>query len=180
MFLATHVPLPIPSTATSLTDSSATSPATTAAFQHVDAIIRRALGRSSFGAGGSLSSSSSNWWNVDDFIAFAMLLLVFLIAFLVLLAIKLVLGMLLLSFARRRYKGMKEREKEIVDTAGRRVGGWGVIEVDEDKKRWIYQDDLTGAQASKERENVTRERAAKSDGNFGGVSRYTMIAKRIW
>ena len=120
---------------------------------------------------------------MDDVIAFAMLVLVVLIAFLVLLAVKLVLGMLLLSFARRRYQGMKEREGAIVDTAGRRVGGWGVVEVDDDKKRWIYHDDPAGASAARERETATRERAAgkgQSDGSFGSVSRYTMAAKRIW
>ncbi|KAI9889055.1 MAG: hypothetical protein M1814_005844 [Vezdaea aestivalis] len=189
MFLATHMPLPSPSTATSLAEPT-TSPETTAALQHVDAVIRRALGRSSFG-GGATSAASPGFpqslltWTADDLIALATLLIVFLLFFLVLLAIKLVLGMCLLSFARRRYKGMKEREGVNIYTGGRRVGGWGVVEVDEDKRRWIYADDPEGMRAARERERVIRDkgRDGSSSGKevgFSGVSRYTMVAKRIW
>lgn len=179
MFLATNVPLPIPSTATSLSvdSTSTTSPANTAALQHFDAIIRRALGRSSFGAGGDPATGS--WWSADDVIAFVTMLIFFLGVFFVLLALKLVLGMLLLGFARSRYKGMKEREKEGAGTGGRRIGGWGVVEVDDDKKRWIYQDDPEGARASREREKAMRDKQDKGN-DFSGVSRYTMAAKRIW
>jgi len=181
MFLATHMPLPIPSTATSLSveSSSTTSPATTAALQHIDHYFRRALGRSSFGAG-SVSSNPSTWWSTDDIIAFLTMLVFFVVLFLVLLACKLVLGMCLLSFARRRYKGMKEREKQSVHAEGRRVGGWGVVEVDEDKRRWIYHDDPDGARKLREREAAVREKEGKGDVQFGGVSRYNMVAKRIW
>ncbi|KAK5014650.1 hypothetical protein LTR60_003250 [Cryomyces antarcticus] len=165
MFLATHMPLPVPSTATSLVVESAsavTSPATTAALAHIDQIFRRALGRSSFGAGGA-PSGSFDWWSLDDIIAFATMLVFFLIAYLVLLALKLVLGMCLLSFARSRYKGMKEREKHVVDTNGKRLGGWGVVEVNEDKRRWIYLDDPDGARALREREEKNRERSRKCE-----------------
>lgn len=182
MFLATNVPMPIPSPSTSLSVEAMTStasPATTAALQHIDTIIRRALGRSSFGAGGnndpstsssstsSLTSSSlsmwTSWirirhWTVDDVIAFATMLIFFLGVYLILLAFKLVLGMLLLAFARSRYRGMKEREKEDMGTGGRRTGGWGVVEVDDDKRRWIYQDDPDGARASRERERAAMMR----------------------
>ena len=181
MFLATTVPLPLPSSATSLSldsEMSSSSPAATAALAHFDNIVRRALGRSSFGAGAALTTSTC--CNADDAIAFLTMLLFFLAAFLVLLALKLVLGMVLLGFARSRYKGMKERERVVVDTVGRRIGGWGVVEVDEDKKRWIYQDDPEGARASRERDKALRERGERADANFSGVSRYTMVAKRIW
>ncbi|KAI9875319.1 MAG: hypothetical protein M1823_007503, partial [Watsoniomyces obsoletus] len=62
--------------------------------------------------------------------------LVLLLVFFVLVALKLVLGMLLLSFARARYRTMKEREKNPIHQVegGRRVGGWGVVEVDQDKR----------------------------------------------
>ncbi|KAL2354883.1 eukaryotic membrane protein family-domain-containing protein [Cryomyces antarcticus] len=182
MFLATHMPLPVPSTATSLVVESAsavTSPATTAALAHIDQIFRRALGRSSFGAGGA-PSGSFDWWSLDDIIAFATMLVFFLIAYLVLLALKLVLGMCLLSFARSRYKGMKEREKHVVDTNGKRLGGWGVVEVDEDKRRWIYLGDPDGARALRGREEKNRERRRKCEVDLSGISRYNMAAKRIW
>ena len=182
MFLATHMPLPLPSPATSLSvDSATASPATTAALQHIDQIFRRALGRSTFGAGDATLAPEhgGHVWSTDDIIAFATMLVFFLVLFLALLAFKLVLGMCLLSFARRRYKGMKERENASVHADGRRVGGWGVVEVDEDKRRWIYQDDPEGAKKLREREREARERKG-GDESFGSVSRYSMAAKRIW
>ncbi len=181
MFLATHMPLPLPSTATSLSvDSAAASPATTAALQHIDQIFRRALGRSTFGAGDpTLASEHSNTWSTDDIIAVITMFVFFLILFLALLAFKLVLGMCLLSFARRRYRGMKERENTSTHADGRRVGSWGVVEVDEDKRRWIYKDDPDGARKLREREREARERKGGEE-SFGSVSRYTMAAKRIW
>jgi len=186
MFLATHMPLPLPSTATSLSVENATSsPATTAALQHIDQIFRRALGRSSFGAGGpTLSPNSTSIWNVDDFIAFGTMVVFFLVLFLALLALKLVLGMCLLSYARGRYKGMKERENIPVHAEGKRVGGWGVIEVDDDKRRWIYMDDPEGARKLRDREKAIKEQETKYNReggeSFAGVSRYSMVSKRIW
>ena len=186
MFVATHMPLPLPSTATSISLESATaSPATTAALQHIDQIFRRALGRSTFGAGDpTLAPTATGFWSLDDIIAFVTMAVLFILLFFILLAFKLVLGMVLLSFARSRYKGMKVREMTSVHAEGRRVGGWGVVEVDEDKRRWIYQDDPAGARKlrEKEREIAEREkRVAKEGGeSFSGVSRYSMIAKRIW
>lgn len=185
MFMATHVPLPFPSTATSISLESATaSPATTAALQHIDDIFRRALGRSTYGFGDPSLAPDSTFWNVDDMIAFVAMAGFFLLFFLVLLAFKLLLGMCLLYFARSRYRGMKERESTSVHAEGRRVGGWGVVEVDEDKRRWIYQDDPDGARKLRERERDIKEREERivEEGgeSFAGVSRYAMAAKRIW
>ncbi|KAL9087896.1 MAG: hypothetical protein Q9165_006458 [Trypethelium subeluteriae] len=181
MFLATHMPPPIPSSATSLSVESATpeSPTTTAAIQHIDHIFRRALGRSSFG-GGQAGASAFDWWSFDDVIALATMLVFFLAAFFVLLALKLVLGMCLLAYARGRYKNMKKREDMVVGTQGRRFGGWGVTEVDEDKKKWIYQDDPAALKASKDREKKSKEQIAKGEMDLGKVNRYAMVAKRIW
>jgi hypothetical protein len=186
MFLATHMPLPLPSPATSLEEagSEATTPATTAALAHIDQIFRRALGRSTFGGASETASTSIfSRWTLDDVIAFTTMLLVFLVIYLVLLAAKLVLGMLLLSLSRRRYKGMKERERAATDTAGKRVGGWGVTEVDDDKKRWIYVDDEKGFEKIRERDRrdeKNRKEGAGSGVDYGRVMRYDMVAKRIW
>ncbi|GAB7363453.1 hypothetical protein MBLNU230_g3727t2 [Neophaeotheca triangularis] len=180
MFLASHVPLPIPSAATSVSldsEAAATSPATTAALQHIDYIFRRALGRSSFGAGFGGEESTFNFLSLDDLIAFATMAIFFLAAYLVLLACKLVLGMVLLNFARNRYKGMKQREEESVEARGRRVGGWGVVEVDDAKRRWIYEDDEKGLENLREREGRARN---KGEFKLDGVERYSMAAKRIW
>lgn len=176
MFLATHMPSPIPSSATSISEPASSSPLTTAALQHIDQVFRRALGRSSFGAG----SNQAHMYDFDDFIALATMVMFFLAIYLVCLAFKLVLGIGLLNFARRRYKGMKEREREVVDTNGRRVGGWGTVEVNEDKRRWIYEDDPDGVHQLREKERKGREKAEKGDMKLDGVERYVMASKRIW
>jgi hypothetical protein len=184
MFLATHLPSPIPSTATELTleTEARASPVTTAALQHFDTVIRRALGRSTFGGG--LDPVPKSWYmiDVDDVIAFLTMLVVFLSAFLVLLVCKLVLGMILLQYARNRYSSMKERQHLSLDTKGKRLGGWGMVEVDEEKRKWIYADDPEGAKALKERERKAGEKARESERgtDFGRVTRYEMSAKRIW
>ncbi|KAF2020875.1 DUF747-domain-containing protein [Aaosphaeria arxii CBS 175.79] len=190
MFIATHMPLPFPSTATSLTSSSeptTSSPATTAALAHIDQIFRRALGRSSFGAGVSTSQSAwTSWltsWTLDDFIAFATMAMVFLVLYLVLLAFKILLGMFLLRVARDRYHTMHTREKLNVETGGKRIGGWGVVDVSEDQRRWIYNDDPEGLRAMRERDERQRkkdEKEREGGAGFGHVSRYAMVAKRIW
>ena len=183
MFLATHMPVPLPSTATSISlESASASPATTAAIQHIDQIFRRALGRSTFGIGDS--SVGSSILSIDNVVAFVTIAILFLVLYLVLLAFKLILGMTLLSYARHRYKGMKQRESISVHAEGRRVGGWGVVEVDEDKRRWIYNDDPDGARKLRERERNIAEKEKRIDKegreSFAGVSRYSMAAKRIW
>lgn len=185
MFIATHMPMPMPPPGTGVSvesEAAATSPATMAAFQHIDQVFRQALGRSSFGAGGS---STTGWtsWTLDDAIAFATMCIFFLALYFILLAFKLILGMVLLSVARNRYKGMKERERQSVDAQGKRVGGWGVVEVGEEKRRWIYDDDPDGLRELRDKED--RGRKAKADSSALGaklesVQRYGMSGKRIW
>jgi hypothetical protein len=179
MFLATHMPVPIPSAGTSIAEPAASTPVTTAALQHIDQVFRRALGRSSFGAGNGAGASLTSW-NIDDFIALATMVIVFLAVYLILLAFKLVLGMSLLSYARSRYSGMKERERESVDTHGRRVGGWGTVEVNEDKRRWIYEDDPEGLEKLRKKESEAHAKAATSEMKLDHVDRYVMASKRIW
>ncbi|KAH8705051.1 eukaryotic membrane protein family-domain-containing protein [Talaromyces proteolyticus] len=131
--------------------------------------------------------------------------------YLILLTLKLTLGILLLSFSRSRYKAMKDREQDeyfnsndkpssissssgqpqrqqqkpssqgFVVEGGRRVGGWGVVEVDQDKRRWIYADDPDGLRKLKEREERDKN-TVKDAGtlSFESVKRYEMAAKRIW
>ena len=178
MFLATHLPPPIPSTATALSVESATaSPA-------LNSMIRRALGRSTYGIPDP--TASNRWYlpSADDTIAFVTMLIFFLMAFLVLLACKLVLGMILLRFARNRYRSMKQRENVNYDAGGKRVGGWGMVEVDEDKRRHIYADDPDTLRKMREKERAAKEKAAKGGSagsdSFARISRYEMAAKRIW
>ncbi|KJY00701.1 cytomegalovirus gH-receptor family protein [Zymoseptoria brevis] len=180
MFLATHMPVPIPSAGTSIAEPPASTPVTTAALQHIDQVFRRALGRSSFGAGNSGGPSLIASWNIDDFIALATMVIVFLAVYLIMLALKLVLGMALLSYARGRYNGMKERERESVDTHGRRVGGWGTVEVNEDKRRWMYEDDPEGLKNLRKKESEAQARAASNEMKLDHVDRYVMASKRIW
>ncbi|KAL8994846.1 MAG: hypothetical protein Q9169_005293 [Polycauliona sp. 2 TL-2023] len=190
MAIATWLPPPIASTATSLSVESATSdPTTTAALHHIDSLVR-SLGRSTFGFGTSAGTPISftnpaTWlhtssWSMDDVIALITMIAIFILLFLTLLTLKIILGMVLLTWARKRYAGMKEREKESVHAEGRRVGGWGVVEVDEDKRRWIYMDDAEGARKSRERERVAREKGEGTGTGFERLERYSMVAKRIW
>lgn len=116
--------------------------------------------------------------------------LVFLLMFLVLLVVKLMLGISLLAFSRARYTFMKEREqfshRSYHVEGGKRVGGWGVVEVDDEKRQWIYEDDAAGLQAIRQREakdKGKREQEKKSGFGTDGldqVIRYDMVAKRIW
>lgn len=157
--------------------------AAAAALEHFDTIIRMALGRSTFGI--NLDGSARPWWSIgtDDIIASITFLLFFLVVYMVALICKLVLGMILLHFARNRYRSIKEREQLSVDTKGKRLGGWGMIEVDDEKKRIIYEADPEGLKAMKERERkqADKERAAGNKGvDFEKVTRYEMAGKRIW
>jgi hypothetical protein len=183
MLLAMHLPSPIPSTATELaleTEPTA-SPVVKAAIEHFDTIIRRALGRSTFGAGADAGPQSWYMLGTDDLIALITMLIFFLCAFLVLLACKLVLGMLLLNYARNRYSSMKKREVMSLDTKGKKVGDWGIAEVNDEMKKWIYEDDPDGANALKEREqkDAARAKASEKGTDFSKVTRYRMT-KRIW
>lgn len=183
MFVATNMPLPIASTATALAVESAsaeTSPATTAALAHIDHIFRRALGRSSFGGAGAGATSTFSWWSLDDVIAFATMLVFFLVLYLFLLAFKLVLGMCLLNYARSRYRGMREREKQSYDAGAKRIGGLGAVEIDDEKRRWIYEDDEEGLNKIRARDAKAKERSGKDELKLDGIERYMMAAKRIW
>ncbi|KAH9864171.1 hypothetical protein J1614_010105 [Plenodomus biglobosus] len=184
MFIAMYMPPPLPTMPTSLTSDPASSPSTTAALDHIDQVFRRALGRSSFGAG----APAQAWyypssWTLDDLIAGSTMLLVFLIGYLIFLAFKLLLGMLLLSIARKRYRGMQEREMMNVETGGKRIGGWGVVDVDDEMRKVIYNDDQESLRRLKERDEKAKkkeEQEREKGVNFGHVSRYAMVAKRIW
>jgi hypothetical protein len=177
MFIAAWVPSPLPSAATGLTSvhahyatSRASQPtSTTAALsQRFDNLLKQM-------PEAITSSPAYRHFNT---------ILIFALGFLVLLAVKLVLGILLLSFARSRYRSMKERERQPLHhvEGGRRVGGWGVVEVDSDKRRWIYDDDAAGLQALQEREERDKGRREKGGAGdtFDKVKRYEMVAKRIW
>lgn len=184
MFIAMHMPPPLPTMSTSLTSDPETSPATTAALAHIDQVFRTALGRSAFGSG----SPSQSWynpssWSIDDLIAGSTMLIVFLVGYLIFLAFKLVLGMCLLSVSRKRYHGMQEREMMCVETGGKRIGGFGVVDVDEDKRKIIYDDDQETLKRLRERDEKAKKKddlEKETGSSFGHVSRYAMVAKRIW
>ncbi|KAL8776464.1 MAG: hypothetical protein Q9213_008260, partial [Squamulea squamosa] len=100
MALATWLPPPIPSTATSLSVESATSdPTTTAALHHIDHLVR-SLGRSTFGLASGPPISilhPTTWlhtsWSMDDVIALSTMIAIFILLFLTLLTLKIFLGM---------------------------------------------------------------------------------------
>ncbi|KAL4785264.1 eukaryotic membrane protein family-domain-containing protein [Aspergillus varians] len=124
--------------------------------------------------------------------------------FVILLILKLLLGMLLLTYARSRYKAMKEKETEHSTPASssktptipegngaprtrgydvdgaRRVGGWGTVEVNEDHRRWIYVDDPDSLRKLKEKESQKAKSSKGDDLHLDHVQRYEMAAKRIW
>lgn len=200
MFLATHLPSPLPpSAATSISLESATpsSPAITAALDRFDLLIRNALGRvvygdpyGSAGADGAPAHRILGLWTTDDLIASLTMVVVFFIAFLVLLVLKLVLGMLLLRYARGRYAAMKSREhavaagkaeRETFDaTGGKRIGGFGAIEVGDDRRRWLYDDDKEGLRKARDRERRAERAGSEKEKDYSSVMRYEMVAKRIW
>ncbi|QIX01789.1 hypothetical protein AMS68_007306 [Peltaster fructicola] len=183
MFLATHVPAPIASTVVAVsleTDPAITTPATVKALQHIDLMFRKALGRSSFGTGALESQSIFTWWSLDDIIALTTMAMVFLALYLILLAFKLVLGMALLSYSRSRYSSIKRRELQPIDAKGKRLGGWGTVEVGEDRRRWIYDDDKDGLKELQAKEAKSRAKAEKGELNLDKIDRYMMAAKRIW
>ncbi|KAJ5612477.1 hypothetical protein N7510_005671 [Penicillium lagena] len=121
--------------------------------------------------------------------------------FVVLLILKLLLGMVLLAFARSRYRKMNlseneappshssshpqtatgssaPRHREFAVEGSRRVGGWGMVEVGDERRRWIYADDPDGLQRLKEKEE--RDKNKDGDMNIDHVQRYEMVAKKIW
>ncbi|KAK3342236.1 eukaryotic membrane protein family-domain-containing protein [Neurospora tetraspora] len=141
----------------------------------------------------SVSKWLPEWkWTSDDVIAFLTMITVFLLIFLVLLIFKLLLGMLLLRYSRDRYARMKvkeaaiaagQAEKESFETKGKRVGGFGQVEVGEERRRWIFADDPKGLNKVREREKGGgggKGGGGKQEKDLGTVMRYEMIAKRIW
>ena len=194
MFLSTHLPVPIPkSTQTSLSEESAvpSSPAMLAALNRFDSLLRDSLGRATYGYpyGSPLNQRPWYAWTSDDFIAALTMVVFFFIAFLVLLILKLLLGMVLLKYSRNRYVKMKQKEqlsangkieKDLYDAAGRRVGGYGTVEVGDDRSRWINSDKAEGLKGRAFGKRVGREEGKKVEGDYDGVFRFEMVNKRIW
>lgn len=118
------------------------------------------------------------------------MIIVFFIAFLVLLIIKLLLGMVLLKYSRTRYAKMKQKEhlvslgkmeRDSYDSKGRRVGGRGEVEVGDDRQRWIHSDKNEGLRGGKGPGGKRQGDDKKApDGDYNGVFRYEMVTKRIW
>lgn len=174
----------------------------TAALDRLDHVIRHALGRSVYGIEGDNSGNATSagpmsrfsWgaWSSDDAIALVTLLMVVFIVWLLLLLVKLFLGMFLLRYSRDRYARMRLKEHAVAtgkaelesfDAKGKRVGGFGAVELGDDRRRWIYADDPEGLRKARERERKMEEKRDKGgDGERGleGVTRYEMVAKRIW
>ncbi|PGG99565.1 hypothetical protein AJ80_09332 [Polytolypa hystricis UAMH7299] len=152
-----------------------------------------------------------------------------LLLYVTLLLAKLLLGIILLSFSRARYKSMKIREREfaassassaplqkpssssqptttttannipptsapatsssssmkVSDTieGAKRVGGWGYVEVGDERRTWIYADDPEGLKKLKDRDERDSNNKKKGGGGIDGIEgvrRYEMVAKRIW
>lgn len=183
MFVAAWVPSPPPSAAASLasihqqyTASRSAVPTSTAAAiaAKVDGLLYH------------IPSTIAN----SEIPSYFTTVLMISLAYLVLLVTKLILGMVLLAYSRKRYKSARERERE--KNAGhhvdgsRRFGGWGVVEVDDDKRQRIYEDDPAGMRSLREREvkdSAKREQVKEKGGGVEGlekVKRYEMVAKRIW
>lgn len=126
----------------------------------------------------------------DDIIAAVTMVVVFLLIFLVLLIVKLILGMVLLQYARRRYARMQvkehaiaagQAERESFDARGKRSGGYGGVEVGDERRRWIFGDDTEGLRKAQEKEKrAERNLEKEKEKDFGRVMRYEMVAKRIW
>jgi len=169
MFIATQLPMPLPSTETALTPAKS-SPAITAALHRFDTLLRRAFLGSSYSGHTSASSPTDSAITILTITSF------FLGVWLILLACKLVLGILLLGFSRRRYKGMKEREKMSYDIIGRKPGSW--VEVSDDQRKWIFMGDEKGGKAAEKRD--VQGQMPKQAVPLSEVSRYNMVAKRIW
>ncbi|KAE8151177.1 eukaryotic membrane protein family-domain-containing protein [Aspergillus avenaceus] len=111
--------------------------------------------------------------------------------YVVLLIVKLLLGMVLLTFARSRYKAMKHREaeqsahdsapsrgREYAVEGSRRFGGFGAVEVNDEHRRLIYADDPETLRRLKAREE--KAKSSKEELNLDHVRRYDMVAKQIW
>lgn len=195
MFLATHVPPPIPTSTMdlSLESSTPSSPAMIAAMERLDTLIRNALGRAVYGYPYA-NQDMRTWWafTSDDAIALLTMTVVFLGAWLVLLIVKLVLGVILLRYSRNRYAATRIKEQNMAEgrekresfyQPGKRVGGFGPVEVGDERRKMIYADDPEGLKRMRDRERKGEEIAKKMELGEDGlerVTRYEMLAKRIW
>ncbi|KAI1278187.1 DUF747-domain-containing protein [Xylaria sp. FL0933] len=191
MFLATHISSPMPTSTTELSteSSSPSSAAMIAAFEQLDTLIRHALGRAVYP---HESSEGQPWWyfSSDDVIALLTMMVFFFLAWIVLLIIKLLLGMLLLRYSHKRYTIMKLKEHAIAtgkaehenySQPGTRVGAFSAVEIGDDRRKWIYEDDPEGLKRMRDRERKTQEKLKeKGDDGLAKVVRYEMVAKRIW
>jgi len=162
-----------------------------AAFEQLDTLIRHALGRTVYGYAEE-SSENRPWWEFssDDVIALLTMLVFFFLAWIVLLIVKLLLGMLLLRYSHRRYTIMKLKEHAIAtgkaehenfSQPGLRVGAFSSVEIGDERRKWIYEDDPEGLKRMRERDRKTQEKfKEKADDGLAKVVRYEMVAKRIW
>ncbi|KAI1451664.1 DUF747-domain-containing protein [Annulohypoxylon moriforme] len=193
MFLATHLSPPIPTSTTELSVESSTpsSPAMIAALEHLDTLLRNALGRAVYGYPYESPHVRPFWtFSSDDAIALLTMVIFFFLAWVVLLIVKLLLGMALLHYSRERYAAMKRRENAVAagkaepenfSQAGKRIGSWGAVEIGDDRRKWIYEDDKEGLKKMRDRERKTEEKfKEKGDDGLSKVVRYEMVAKRIW
>ena len=198
MFLATNVSAPLPSSLTTGVAVGASPASTSPVLAQIDTIFRNALGRSSFGAalnGPTNTTYSSSIFNIlpslsytlDDVIAISTMAVFFITLYLILLIIKLILGMILLRFSHDRYAGMKAREarQKYVLVETRRLGGWGTVELGEDRRKTIFEGDEAGLKAVRERDQRFREAEGKARGkgevDLERVMRYNLgSGKRIW
>jgi len=198
MFLATNVSAPLASSLTTGVAVGGSPASTSPVLAQIDTIFRNALGRSSFGA--AINSPTNTTYSpsifsilpslsytLDDVIAISTMAVFFITLYLILLIIKLILGMILLRFAHDRYAGMKAREtrQKYVLVETRRLGGWGTVELGEDRRKTIFEGDEAGLKSVREREQRFREAEGKARGKGGGelerVMRYNLgSGKRIW
>ncbi|KAI1446503.1 DUF747-domain-containing protein [Annulohypoxylon stygium] len=193
MFLATHLSPPIPTSTTELSVESSTpsSPAMIAALEHLDTLLRNALGRAVYGYPYESPHVRPFWtFSSDDAIALLTMVVFFFLTWVVLLIVKLLLGMALLHYSRERYAAMKVREQAVAtgkaepenfSQPGKRIGSWGAVEIGDDRRKWIYEDDKEGLKKMRDRERKTEEKFKENgDDGLSKVVRYEMVAKRIW
>jgi len=153
-------------------------------LSRIDSLLRDALGRAVYGLPyEGVGSRKRSWyeWNSDDAIAAVTMIVVFFMAFLVLLILKLLLGMLLLRYSRHRYAAMRHKEHSWPParrcgsrtTAREEVGGFGHVEITEERR--------SGSTRTTEGLKPREKKVEKPpEGEYKGVYRYDMVAKRIW
>lgn len=166
-----------------------------AALEHLDSVIRNALGRAVYGHPYSSPQERPFWvFTSDDAIALLTMATFFFLAWVVLLVVKLILGMALLRYSRDRYAATRMREQALASgqgsskresfyQPGKRIGGFGAVELGEERRRMIYADDPEGLKRMEARDRKGAEMSKKmemGDDGLEKVTRYEMIAKRIW